>query len=171
MMKHDSLLPDLVRQANRLRYDYADGDGIDYEPFETFLSSVETEDWFRAWTGNQNAEFACFRVFGQDGAGGYVAFWVVRDVLDILCQPIVFLGSEGEIAVLARNFKDYLWLLAAGIGPSEAASCPDEPRLAQPMLAKFAESNAPPFKEAAHVLADARAEFPQFERFIESQCR
>ena len=48
-MEPDLILPDLVRQANCLPYDYADGDGIDYEPFETFLSHAETQRWFRAW--------------------------------------------------------------------------------------------------------------------------
>ena len=170
-MEHDLILPDLVRQANCLPYDYADGDGIDYEPFETFLSHAETQRWFRAWTGNHTAESECLRVFGQDGTGGYVAFWVIRDDTDMLCQPVVFLGSGGETAVLARNFRNYLWLLAAGLGPWEAAFCPDDQRVAQPVLARFAESNACSFMEAAQVLADARNEFPNFEQFIESQCR
>jgi hypothetical protein len=170
-MEHDLLLPDLIRQANCLPYEYADGDGIDYEPFETFLAPDETERWFRAWTGNETAESECFRVFGQDGTGGYVAIWVTRNDPDLLCQPIVFLGSEGEVALLARNFADYLWLLAAGMGPWEAATCRDEPRLAQPRLVRFAESSAGPFKEPAQVLADARNEFPHFEQFIESHCR
>nr|WP_221383002.1 hypothetical protein [Actinoplanes polyasparticus] len=32
---------------------------------------------------------------------------------------MVFLGSEGELAVIARNLGDYLWLLANGVGPLE----------------------------------------------------
>ncbi|MCL2092018.1 MAG: hypothetical protein FWH11_12615 [Micrococcales bacterium] len=34
-------------------------------------------------------------------------------------QPVVFLGSEGDTAVLARDAADLLWLLAHGRGPVE----------------------------------------------------
>jgi hypothetical protein len=53
-----------------------------------------------------------FRVFGQNGAGGYAAFWLVRHDEDLADQPIVFLGSEGETAVVARDLPDVLRLLA-----------------------------------------------------------
>lgn len=162
-------LPSLVLQVNQLTYKYADGDGIDFEPFEAFLSVSETARWFQAWTGNRNADSSCFRVFGQDGSGGYVAFWTVRENADLLQQPIVFLGSEGETAVLAPNFYDYLWLLAAGLGPCEAALFPDAPRVAQPELVEFAMTNAAPAKVATRVLLDAKGEFPGFAQFIESQ--
>lgn len=83
----------------------------------------------------------------------------------------MFLGSEGEIAVVSRNFYDYLWLLAAGLGPCEAASNPDVPRVAQPELESFALMNAPPARTAVQVLLEAKAEFPTFEKHILSQCR
>ncbi|GAA4585227.1 hypothetical protein GCM10023194_27320 [Planotetraspora phitsanulokensis] len=31
----------------------------------------------------------------------------------------MFLGSEGELQVIARDLGDYLWLLANGVGPLE----------------------------------------------------
>lgn len=164
-------LPELLNQANQLPYKYADGDGIDFEPYDAFLSADETAHWFTAWTGNPNADASKFRVFGQDGTGGYVAFWTVRNVPDLLDQPIVFLGSEGETAVLARTFYDYLWLLAAGLGPCEATSVPDAPRVAQPELESFALRNAAPSRTAAQVLEDAKSEFPCFAQDIEVQCR
>ncbi|MFZ6686768.1 hypothetical protein ACO0K0_03340 [Undibacterium sp. SXout11W] len=164
-------LPELVSQVNQLPYEYADGDGIEFEPYDTFLSADETADWFKAWTGNPNADASKFRVFGQDCTGGYAAFWIVRNNADLLAQPIVFMGSEGEAAILARNFYDYLWLLAAGVGPCEVASFPDTPRVAQPALESFALKNSAPFRTAARVLQDARAEFPSFVQDIEAQCR
>lgn len=61
---------------------------------------------------------ACFRVFGQDGTGGYAAFWLVREGRGLVEQPVVFLGSEGETGVIARDLADFLWLLVeAGSGP------------------------------------------------------
>ena len=164
-------LPILVGRVNQLPYDYADGEGIEYEPFDAFLSARETAAWFQAWTGNPDADSSCFRVFGQDASGGYAAFWKVRESAEWLEQPIVFLGSEGAIAVVSRNFYDYLWLLAAGLGPCEAASIPDAPRVAQPELASFALMHAPPARTAVQVLIDAKAEFPNFAQHILSQCR
>lgn len=164
-------LPELLNRANQLPYEYADGDGIEFEPYDAFLSVDETAHWFKAWTGNPNADASKFRVFGQDGSGGYAAFWTVRDTPDLLKQPIVFMGSEGETAILARNFYDYLWLLAAGLGPCEAASFPDATRATQPELKSFALRNSVPPRTAAQVLQDAQAEFPSFVQDIEAQCR
>ncbi|ROQ82752.1 hypothetical protein EDD95_2378 [Streptomyces sp. CEV 2-1] len=53
-------------------------DRVDFEPYESFLTADETTDWFRAWTGNAELNGDDFRVFGQDGTGGYAAFWLVR---------------------------------------------------------------------------------------------
>ena len=164
-------LPDLVNQANQLRYEYADGDGIEFEPYEAFLSADETAHWFKAWTGDPNADASKFRVFGQDGSGGYAAFWTVRDTPDMLAQPIVFMGAEGETAILARNFYDYLWLLASGLGACEATSFPTAARVAQPELKSFAMRNSAPSRTAAQVLQDAQEEFPNFVQNIEAQCR
>jgi hypothetical protein len=170
-MSDETRFPDLLAQVNRLEYDYADGDGIEFEAYDEFLPTDETERWFRAWTGNSTADASCFRVFGQDATGGYVAFWTVRSDADLLEQPVVFMGSEGQTAVVARHFRDYLWLLAAGLGPCEAACFPEEPRIAQPQLAEFASKHAAPSRTASEVTEDANNEFPTFHQFIESQCR
>jgi len=34
--------PELVSEANRLPYEYVDGDGIEFEPYDAFLSADET---------------------------------------------------------------------------------------------------------------------------------
>ncbi|MEU6359077.1 SMI1/KNR4 family protein [Streptomyces albidoflavus] len=147
-------------------FDYDDGNGVDFEPFPEFLSAGETAVWFRAWTGNQEVDGACFRVFGQDGTGGYAAFWLVREGCGPAGQPVVFLGSEGETGVIARDLADFLWLLAAGVGPWEAAAgcgAEEEPR---PDAAReaVAERFAPGRRRApAEVVAAAGAEFPGFD--------
>lgn len=153
-------LPDLVNQANQLRYEYADGDDIEFEPYAAFLSADETTRWFNAWTGNPNADASKFRVFGQDGSGGYAAFWTVRDTPDLLAQPIVFMGSEGEAAILACNFYDYLWLLASGLGPCEATSFPNAARVAQPELKSFAMRNSAPSRLPRRCSKTRRKSFP-----------
>ncbi|MFF4453234.1 SMI1/KNR4 family protein [Streptomyces goshikiensis] len=106
-----------------VRFDYADGKtGGDFEPFPAFLSAAETTDWFQAWTGNSELDGNDFRVFGQDGTGGYAAIWLIRPGRPLAEQPVVFLGSEGETGVVARDLGDFLWLLADGFGPWEAAT-------------------------------------------------
>ncbi|MFI8266555.1 hypothetical protein [Streptomyces sp. NPDC085665] len=78
--------------------------------------STSTE-WFRAWTGNRELIGDRFRVFGQDGTGGYAALWLIRPDRVLVEQPIVFLGSEGETGVVALDLGTFLWLLADGFGP------------------------------------------------------
>ena len=95
-MKDDAQLPALLAAAHELDFDYADGQGYDFEPYEVFLPPDETQEWFRAWTGNDEADGSCFRVFGQDGTGGYAAIWTTLPNAGLEEQPIVFLGSEGE---------------------------------------------------------------------------
>ncbi|WP_017725746.1 hypothetical protein [Acinetobacter baumannii] len=34
--------PDLLKKLHQLDFDYADGDGIDFEPYQDFLSPEET---------------------------------------------------------------------------------------------------------------------------------
>ncbi|OYP16077.1 SMI1/KNR4 family protein [Streptomyces sp. FBKL.4005] len=155
-------------------FDYADGDGVDFEPFDAFLSAEETTDWFRAWTGNAEASGDVFRVFGCDGTGGYAAFWLVRPGRDLAEQPVVFLGSEGETGVVARDLADFLWVLADGLGPREAAeargtgagSRPDARRTA--VAERFAPGRGQP---AAVLVARAGEEFPGLDDWAMGLCR
>jgi hypothetical protein len=113
-------LPPVLAALHRLPFDYDQGNGIDFEPYDRFQSAEETASWFRSWTGNEDVDGLEFRVFGQDGTGGAAAFWLTRAGKELAEQPIVFLGSEGEVGVVACNLADYLWLLAGGLGPCEA---------------------------------------------------
>lgn len=163
--------PPLLARLHELPFDYEDGNGIDFEPFSAFMSEEETQVWFKAWTGNAEAQASQYRVFGQDGTGGYAAFWNVRKVDDVLRQPIVFFGSEGEMGVVARDFSDYLWLLAGRYGPFEAVSYPIEQRAPHPEFTAFAKAHAPERqKSVAEVVATSRAEFPTFVSDIERIC-
>jgi hypothetical protein len=154
---------------------YEDGGGVDYEPFEEFNSAEDTTDWFRAWTGNPDVTGDAFRVFGQDGTGGYAAFWLVREGQPLTEQPVVFLGSEGDTGVVARNLADFLWLLAGGVGPLEAVDeyvndgVTPEPN---EEMTEIAERHAPDArKSAADVVAAARKEFTDFTATIDALCR
>jgi hypothetical protein len=168
----DRLLPEVMRDLHKKDFDYQEGAGMDFEPYSEFLSAGDTREWIRAWTGNGALDGLDYRVFGQDGSGGYAAFWCVRENTPILEQPIVFLGSEGERAVIARNFADYLWLLAGGFGPYEACAYPEDVRAPNPEFEAFAVAHAPNAKKTpSAVIAAARSDFPNFDDLVTELCR
>ena len=163
--------PALLQSLHKLPFDYLEGDGIDFEPYRQFLSPDDTTDWLRSWTGNDTVSADGFRVFGQDGTGGLAAFWLTRDGRPILEQPIVFFGSEGELGVVARNFGDYLWLLAHGIGPYEAVAEGAGWARDNAVFREFAEAHAPGNERDPRELLDiARRDFPDFEGSIRALC-
>ncbi|WP_203836448.1 SMI1/KNR4 family protein [Winogradskya humida] len=157
-MNEDRALPDVLVEAHSLGF-FEDHEGHDFQPDDEFDSAVETTDWWRAWTGDPAAETPPFRVFGRDGAGGLAAVWARG--------PIVFLGSEGEIAVIARDMGDYLWLLANGVGPLERVDGIDRDPEPFPQLIELAQrytgDTARPL-EAIYETADA--ELPLLEALV-----
>ncbi|WP_326609160.1 SMI1/KNR4 family protein [Streptomyces scopuliridis] len=174
MPSEDRQFPAALAAAMVVRLDCSGEDGVDFEPFAAFLSADETTDWFRAWTGNGELNGDEFRVFGQDGTGGYAAFWLVRPGRALVEQPVVFLGSEGETSVIARNLGAFLWLLAAGFGPWEAATSyePDWVPRTSPKLTAIAEQFALDHRApAAAVIEQATREFPDFDDTIMELCR
>jgi hypothetical protein len=164
--------PAVLSELHRLEFDYADGEGIDFEPYEEFTPRDDVQRWFKAWTGNQQVECDDYLIFGQDGTGGYVAIWPVRDGKSLVDQPIVFFGSEGEIGVIAQNFSDYLWLLGSNIGPYEAVAYPDDDRATNDVFLAFANAHATtPRRKVAEIIEAAQSEFPTFEESIHALCR
>ncbi|MCR9166054.1 MAG: SMI1/KNR4 family protein [Nannocystaceae bacterium] len=161
-------LPAALQSLHEVEFDM---DEIDYEPFEAFFPAEENQSWIRAWTGNEALDGSEYRVFGQDGTGGYAMFWLVRDGQPVEAQPVVFFGSEGEVSVIASNLDDYMWLLAGGIGPLEATEYGADDAKPHEAFAAFAKEHAPAAeKSAAEVLEKARAEFPDFEQRVRGMC-
>ncbi|MER7664064.1 SMI1/KNR4 family protein [Streptomyces sp. NPDC096193] len=160
-----------------VRLDCIGNDEVDFEPYESFLTAAETTDWVRAWTGNGGLNGDDFRMFGRDGTGGSAAFWLVRADRELVEQPVVFMGSEGETGVVARNLGAFLWLLADGIGPWEAANSYEPepgggtlPAHREP--AATAEQFAPDHRaSAAVVIEQAIREFPDFDDTMMKLCR
>lgn len=171
MIAFDRTLPPALADAHREEFDYADGEGIDFEPYDQFQPADENADWIQAWTGNKELAGAEYRIFGQDGTGGYAMFWLTRAGQPMTAQPIVFFGSEGEVGIVARNLDDYLWMLADGVGPKEAVEISPTPRQRNAAFAAIAERHAPAAKKSStDVVAAARAEFPDFEQSIRALC-
>ncbi|MFB7168134.1 SMI1/KNR4 family protein [Streptomyces sp. NPDC056242] len=168
--------PAALAAAMTVRLHSIGEDGVDFEPFEAFLTADETTDWFRAWTGNGELNGDAFRVFGQDGTGGYAALWLTLPDRPLVEQPVVFLGSEGETGVVARDLGAFLWLLADGYGPWEAATSHDpEPGWVphrNQQLTVIAEQHAPEHRApAVAVIEQAAQEFPGFDNTIMELCR
>ncbi|MET3115856.1 hypothetical protein AAKU64_000059 [Undibacterium sp. GrIS 1.8] len=164
-------LPTILAKLHELAFDYNDGEGIDFEPYQSFLSSEETLNWFKTWTGNSTVDGSQFRVFGQDGTGGYVALWFTLSETVLEEQPVVFLGSEGDRGIVATNLDEYLWLLADGIGPLEAIAYPELDPKPNPQFTEFARMNSKvAAMKAQAVLARANAAYPSFSQYIDSLC-
>jgi hypothetical protein len=161
-----------MRSLHLLAFDYGDGEGIDFEPFDSFMAREEAQRWLRAWTGNRDADASDYLIFGQDGSGGYAAIWNILPDHPLLEQPIVFFGSEGDLGVVASDFSDYLWLLASNHGPSEAVSYPDEARKENAEFVRFAEAHAVrPRQSLRAILAQAHDAFPGFSENVMALCR
>ncbi|MGW8361950.1 SMI1/KNR4 family protein [Streptomyces wedmorensis] len=174
--QEDRQFPVALAAAMAVRLDSIGDDGVDFEPYESFLNSDDTTDWFRAWTGNGDLDGDAFRVFGQDGTGGYAAFWLVHPGRELTEQPVVFLGSEGETGVVSRNLGAFLWLLANGLGPCEAATPyapePDWTPQINDHLVAIAHQHAPDHRASAPtIITEATQEFPDFDDTIMSLCR
>ncbi|MGN9847485.1 SMI1/KNR4 family protein [Nonomuraea sp. H19] len=146
--------------------------GCDFELYDQFEEPDRTAWWFRLWTGNQEADGSEFRFFGTTGAGDYTGFWLVRPDVAITDQPVVYIGSEGEHGLIARNLGDLLWLFAAGLGPAEAFSDPDSTAQPNEAFRTIAERYAPGGRRSpTQIVTAARAEFPHFSDLIDSMCR
>ena len=168
----DRRLPPALAAVAEVEFDYDDGEGIDFEPYDAFDSAAETTDWIRHWTGNHELQGDAYRVFGQDGTGGLAALWCARPGRPLAEQPVVFLGSEGERGVIAGNLSDFLWVLADGLGPMEVIEYEQREARPNPTLAELAERHATtPRRTAREIVAEAQAEFPSFSEDLDELCR
>jgi hypothetical protein len=172
MSAFEVTFPKLLSELHEIEIEYDEDDGIDFEPYQVFQTAEENADWLQAWTGNKTLTGEEYRVFGQDGTGGYAAFWLTRKGVSVPEQPIVFFGSEGDVGVVANDLLDYLWLLAGGVGPMEAVERVNPKRPANADFTAFAEKHAKARKKTPREVIDiARKAFPTFEADIRALCK
>lgn len=146
--------------------------GCDFEIYDRFEASDLTAWWFRLWTGNQEVDGSEFRFFGTTGAGDYAGFWLVRPGAPVIDQPVVYIGSEGECGVIARDLGDLLWLFAADLGPAEAFANSGSAKQPNEAFHTIAERHAPGRRNSpAEIVAAAQAQFPHFSDLIDAMCR
>ncbi|CAM5509897.1 hypothetical protein STENM327S_09275 [Streptomyces tendae] len=167
----DRRLPPALADVARVEFDYADGDGIDFEPYAAFDSAEETTRWLRRWTGNAEADGSAYRVFGQDGAGGRAALWARTP------RPPPHRAARGVRGIggrMRRGRREPVRLPVAarrrngprrgGRGGQRNAPTPTSPH----------SPNATPPRHAARPRTsskEARAAFPAFAEDLRSLCR
>ena len=171
-------LPDALAEAFAIGFDWEwdeetdTAEGCDFEPYNAFEAPADTAWWFRLWTGNSEADGSEFRFFGSSGSGDYTGFWLVRPGAPITDQPVVFVGSEGQRAVVARNLGDLLWIFAAGYGPSEAVNERRARQSPDDDFRAIAERHAPGRElPVDQLVAAAQSEFPGFSDYLDDLCR
>lgn len=126
----DVALPAALAEVAEIGFDFEwdeetdETNSCDFEPYKEFEAPEETAEWFRQWTGNDEADGQQFRFFGSTGAGDYAGFWIIRPGVDVTRQPVVYIDSNGELGVVARNLDDLLWLFANGSSPAKAFNDP-----------------------------------------------
>ncbi|WP_245899271.1 SMI1/KNR4 family protein [Nonomuraea indica] len=177
-MSDDLALPTALAEVAEVGFEWEwdeeadEARDCDFELYHQFEAPDRTASWFRLWTGNEEADGSEFRFFGTTGAGDYTGFWLVRPDAAITDQPVVYIGSEGERGVIARDLCDLLWLFAAGLGPAEAFMDPDSPAHPNEAFRTIADRHAPGRRRSpAQIVAAARAEFPHFSDLIDTMCR
>ncbi len=155
--------PKIIQDLFSLEY-HTENDFIDFEAFGNFLSQEETAQWLYYWTGNPEFEGEEFRVFGTEGTGGYYAFWLKKENTDILEQPVVFFGSEGELYAVSSNFSDFLWCLYTGLNFSGRKK-----EISESVL-KFVKNNTTtPKRTLDEILEEANDLFHDFKDYIMSK--
>lgn len=169
----DRDFPEALAAVAAVRFDYGPGDA-DYEPHARFMTREQTTAWIRAWTGNRAIDGDDFLVIGEDGTGGFAAFWLARPNRPAAEQPVVFFGSEGDLGIVAPDLAGYLWILADGSGPLEAVDKYEHDRPSRPHaeLTAIAKRFAGGGRRPARAIIDAaQAEFPGFVESVLALCR
>lgn len=107
MLRFNALITDTWDEVRK-----SDVDFFDYEPYDDFQSREDTDDTI--FNGDEyeghDEIIDQFLVFGQDGTGGGYAIWLKNKGAELLDQPIVQFGSEGENVGIACNFYEFIWL-------------------------------------------------------------
>lgn len=177
------VVPPPLRVIMNARYDYDNGKGVAFEPYPELEPVAETGWWLRHWTGNPDVTGEEFRPFGRDGGGGYVCSWIIRKGADLVDQPVVYLGSDGDVAVLTADAWDALWFFAHGFGPhdvptelepGERCFTPEPDRVVQPHveLSSSADRLAPGRRRPMEqILAEAAVDVPDLRVWVDELCR
>ena len=136
----------------------------DLEGYASFNEQYKPSDWARNPAVDQH-----MLTFAMDGAGGQITLWRQpgRELLD---NPVVQLGDDGELHVLAPDFPSFVALVAAGVNLFSRSTDDLSP---QPQLQEFLTEtwSDRTFDDAATILSTAQAAWPGFEEWMRAQVK
>ena len=147
--------------------DFLDQNG--YPISGCFEISKIGDDDMAAWFPNDTEMQHRFAVFGRGSTGSVYALWL-RDGNDADTAPVIVLGSEGELRVLATNSLEFCRLLGCGYDELEwdDLTKPSPTRDAtQPLrnwLTERLNLNCPPVGFA--IVSTATERYPDFGDFL-----
>lgn len=158
-------MPDAIRSL----CDYIDTNG--YPLSGCFEISTIGDDDMRAWFPNDPTMQQEFAVFGRGSTGSVYAIWL-QDGIDVDSSPVVVLGSEGELLVMAADSIQFCRLLGCGYNELEwddltkpAAQSNDTKPLRE-WLTNRMDLNFPATGD--EIVLTARTQYPNFPSFIQT---
>jgi hypothetical protein len=88
--------------------------GAEHAEFE-LCDPDESAGNIAAWLGATPKDGTRFINFAQDGTGSLFCLWLRPGHDDVETAPVVYLGSEGELGVLAKDPAAFLEFVASGM--------------------------------------------------------
>lgn len=143
---------DLIAQfGQRFEDELSNLDGVELD------LDLGLDTGLEAWLGDA-AKARKFTPLGQgDHSGSILAAWTATST-DVLEQPVLFFGSEGQLAILAEDVKAFLGLLATGHAPYDLAEENYQPRQQTPEMVDWVSEHIGALEtgSAEEVMARAR---------------
>ena len=146
-------------------------DQHDYPLSGCFEISTIGDDDMRAWFPGDLAMQHTFAVFGRGSTGSVYAIWLRDDNPTEDC-PVIVLGSEGELLVLAVDSFQFCRLLGCGYSELEwddlTLPSPEwnDTKPLRDWLAKHMEISFP--KTGLEIVTTARKQYTDFPMFVQS---
>ena len=155
--------------AIRALCDFLDLNG--YPISGCFEISTIGDDDMAAWFPNDVSMQRRFAVFGRGSTGSVYALWL-RDGDDANSAPVVVLGSEGELLVLATDPVQFCRLLGCGYGELEwddLTTPSPEWEVTKPLRDWLTPRLTIEFPRTGDsIVASARERYPDFQAFVQS---
>lgn len=135
-----------------------------------FEISTIGDDDLAFWFPNDLAMQHQFAVFGRGSTGSVYALWL-RGKRDTESAPVIVLGSEGELLVLAKNSLEFCRLLGCGYDELEWDDITEQAsdwHTAQPLrdwLATELSIDCPITGES--IVSTAKESFTDFSEFVQ----
>ena len=136
----------------------------DLEGYASFNEQYKPSDWARNPALDQQ-----MLTFAMDGAGGQFTLWRQhgRELID---NPVVQLGDDGELRVLASDFPLFVALVASGMDlfSREVDNLTQRPQMQEFLKERFGERT---FGDAGSILSTAQTAWSNFDAWMKSQVR